>query len=219
MKVLALLYFFYFFFFSTSFSQNTFQGHFITNNVMVKEIVLFQDSYSLSFSNYKSSFLTDQTTYTFNDYTPQVNYEDSLANWLVTRNMCYVDKFNLEIVNIDSSITASIPLKLLYKGNQLSLYYFYDVKDHFFVYDGNNMQELLVFYRYLTDWEKRQYTQNVPYYIVTPAYRNQILALMHGQLTNKQKKQIETTTYDVSSLIRLFAGLDKPSKKKVRKKD
>lgn len=134
----------------------------------------------------------------------------NFVTWLISRNMTYVDKFNFTIRNVDSFLTASIPMRLLYKGRQLSLYYYYDVKDHFFVYDETRMQELLVRYRYPNQLERMQNVKiNSPSYYVYPVYRDQIMTLVSGKLTRTQKFLVENAEYEKMSLIKVFKSLDK----------
>lgn len=134
----------------------------------------------------------------------------NFMNCLVTRSMTYIDRLQYDIRNVDSFITASIPLRLLYKGRQLSLYYYYDVKDHFFVYDQEKMQELMIRYRYPTQFENLQNinVQAAKYYI-NPIYRDQIATMVNNQLTWSQAYALYTAEYEELPLIKVFKSLDK----------
>lgn len=129
-------------------------------------------------------------------------------NWFGKRGMAFISKFEFTIINIDSFRTEKIPLKLIFKGNHLSLYYYRDVTDHFFMSLDNSIEELSISYKYLTDWEKLHYTVNLPTYLITPLYRYQIIARMSDKLTTKQKYLVESCEYDVMDLTRLFRKLD-----------
>ena len=133
---------------------------------------------------------------------------ESFSVWRIQRNMTYVDKFDFTIRNIDSNITAPIPLKLLYKGVQFSLYHYHDVKDHFFIYDGKTMQELLIQFRYLTAWEQIPCGSQTPQHYVIPVYHQQIMWMMNNQLTKRQQDFIESTDYETRPLVKLFKYLD-----------
>lgn len=149
------------------------------------------DISNISFDSCRSIFLGDEI----------------FVPWYGKRSMTYVDKYDFTIKNIDSSIYGTIPLKLLYKGNLLSLYHYYDVKDHFFLGDAGSIEELTIVYRYITDWEKRLYVRNTPAYFISPFYRNQIISKFDNRLTKKQINLIETSEYEKRSLIRLFRTL------------
>lgn len=150
------------------------------------------------------------------DSSKSVFFKDELyVIWHGKKWMEYVDKFNFDIINPGKSITATIPLKLLYKGSRLSLYYYFDVKDHFFIDDGNSMDELLVKYRYISDWEKTQDLNriNLPTYFSSPLYQYQIIAKMGDQLKRKQKFLIEATEYETRAMLTLFKALDRSKNK------
>ena len=129
-------------------------------------------------------------------------------NWYGRRGMAYISKFDFRIINIDSFRTEIIPLKLIFKGNHLSLYYYWDVTDHFFMGLNDSIEELSISYRYLTDWEKLQYSINPPTYFINAIYQYQIISRMLNRLTTKQKYLVESCEYDVMDLTRLFKKLD-----------
>ena len=135
--------------------------------------------------------------------------EGTFDVFLVTRSRTFINKSDYTIVNQDSSSTSSIPLKLLYRTSRFSLYQ-YENKEmqNFFVFDGNEIQELRIKYRYLTDWERSKYYLNLPKYQTDPQYRLQIITLMNYQLTKKQRDLIELTEYDAKSLTALLKALD-----------
>lgn len=128
--------------------------------------------------------------------------------WNGKRSMTYVDKYDFTIKNIDSTVKSFIPLKLIYKGSPLSLYHFHDVKDHFFLGDGEAIEELAISYRYLTDWEKRLHVRNTPAYFISPFFRNQIISKFESGLSRKQMNILENTDYKKNSLIKLFKALN-----------
>ena len=134
------------------------------------------------------------------------------VSWYGKRCMAYVSKFDFDLKYIDSFLTQTIPLRLLYQGSILSLFlYRSDVKDHFFVKKGNSIAELIISYRYRTDLEKftESHTRNPATYYVVPAYQNQLSAYLGDKLTKKLKDNIESCDYDEVALIRLFKRLNK----------
>lgn len=126
----------------------------------------------------------------------------------VSRSMSYVDKFSFDIMNPDSNIVSMLPLKLLWSG-KISLYYYHDIKDHFFMDDGDSTQELCVLYRYLTDWEKMQFVdRNMPKYVSDPAYKKQIESALGPKMSKEKWLLIENTEFDQRALIKLFKSLN-----------
>jgi hypothetical protein len=134
--------------------------------------------------------------------------DEMFVTWNGKRSMTYVDKNDFTIKNIDSSVVSCIPLKLIFKGKLLSLYHYYDVKDHFFVGDERSIEELAIGYAYITDWEKRLYVRNTPTYFTSPFYRNQIISRFESKLTRKHMNLLEHTDYDKISLVKLFKVLN-----------
>jgi hypothetical protein len=198
-------------FFKTGFAQESFvPGWYVTfNSDTVKGYIFIGREKPFTSFQYKNSSGSQNRINISLDSCKMVSYEnETIENWLVSRDMSYIDNFNFDIINSDSVITAAIPLKQLYKGPKLSLYYYNDIKDHFFVYDGKYMQELSLTYRYLTDFEKMQYTRNVPRYYVNTVYKNQLRALMEFNLTKKQKIILEHAEYKKADLIQLFKSLN-----------
>jgi hypothetical protein len=131
--------------------------------------------------------------------------------WYGKRGMAYVTNFDFDLVNIDSFVTEKIPLRQLYSGNYISLFYYHDVRDHFFISKDNAILELLISYRYLTDFERMQNgaIPNSPSYFVIPSFQYQIMAFMGNKLMKNQKHLIETCGYDEYSLTSLFKTLNK----------
>ncbi len=146
------------------------------------------------------------------DSTKSIHLEgDSYTFWYGKRSMTMLDPFEFRILNIDSFATANIPLKLLFAGKRFSLYNYRDITDHFFIgYDGK-IEELIIRFRYLTAQEHAGNFLLIhqPEYTIFPVYRDQILAIMKNQVSNKQRSILQTTEYTSHNLIRLFKALDK----------
>ncbi len=132
----------------------------------------------------------------------------SYLNWYGKRSMTYISNSDLMIVNQDSIKTEMIPLKLIYNGKHLSLYYYSDVTDHFFMGVDGVIEELAIYYRYSTDWEKRRYTINPPTYFISPNYRYQILKAIANTLSKKKKYLIENCKFNIVDLKNLFKKID-----------
>lgn len=136
--------------------------------------------------------------------------KESFVSWFGPRGMTYIDKFEFTIVNPDSTIIARIPLRQLYQGKRISLYYFRDIMDHFFIGKGGIIQELAVKFRNVTDFEKLQfmYQRNPPTYFSIPVYRDQIRDLIADKLSRAKNDLVESTEFDKRSLMKLFKKLD-----------
>ena len=123
--------------------------------------------------------------------------------------MTYIDKFDLSLRNPDSILTSRNPLKILYSGHRFILYHFKDVKDHFFIQEGLQLNELVMSYRLLTQWEKDTFNGlQFPSFYSLPIYKQQLTKLMKRQLTTKEAATIEFTDYDENQMIRLITKMD-----------
>lgn len=96
--------------------------------------------------------------------------------WYVKMDMTYLDKWELTIVNVDSTRWDSVFLRLLYKGKSLSLYERLDVKQRYFIYDNQRMQELIFKYSYPPEFRLPTYE------FLARAERRQIHAIYRDQL-------------------------------------
>ncbi|MBS1511489.1 MAG: hypothetical protein JST86_11650 [Bacteroidetes bacterium] len=134
---------------------------------------------------------------------------ETYACWNGTIRMTYIDKIDMDIKNAGKFTTGTFPLQLIFEGNQLSLYKYYDLFDHFFIQAGDSITELYSTYRYTTEWEKSTYISNPPTYAINPVYRDQILAIVGYQLTKKQFILIESLEYDKRSLVKLLKAFEK----------
>ena len=133
--------------------------------------------------------------------------------WYGTRSMAYIDKFTLDIVNLDNYETGIITLERVFQGESLGLYYFRDVRDHFFIEKDGYIDELAISYRYTTDSEKLQYPINPPTYFINPVYRAQLISLMGDKLSKKKKLLVESCEFNLLSLTRLLKKIDPAPKK------
>jgi hypothetical protein len=129
-------------------------------------------------------------------------------SWFGKRNVSYVHKIEKTVINDSLGITGDIPLKELFKGNKLSLYYFEDETAHFFVKIEGAVQELLVMYRYSTEWERKPFLINPPTYNYYPVYRNQLIGVMGDKMTDNLMVRIENVEYQENQLVKLFKKMD-----------
>jgi hypothetical protein len=159
--------------------------------------------------NFKSSQETGAMPISFDTCELVMVPDLSFSAWHVKRELITIDPFDFSIKYPDSSITATIPLKQLYKGKWLSLYHFRDIKDHFFVLHGGTMDELVMRYRYLTDWEKRVLIDDkLPAYVKMAGYKQQLMMQRDANFSERLVYRIEVSEYDKRSLVALFKVLN-----------
>jgi len=133
----------------------------------------------------------------------------SYEKWVVSRSMTYIDKFDFTIQNPDSIVTEPILLNLLYKGRKISLYHYEDVKDHFFVFDGEQMTELMISYRYLTYPEKKKIVElKSPAFVTTRTYIDQLKQYYEFGSRGKMHRLLNNCRYEKEDLMKLFLLMD-----------
>lgn len=135
---------------------------------------------------------------------------ENYAIWYGTRGMSYISPNDFLLTDLDSFRTETIALKQIYKGKRFSLFYFKDVTEHFFIGQGNDIQELKISYRYLTSWESKNYLINQPTYFKIATFQNQLMALLGEELTKSKKNYIESCTYERNPLIRTIKKMESP---------
>jgi hypothetical protein len=139
------------------------------------------------------------------------NSKDVYSKWYVKMDMTYLDKWELTVVNIDSTRWDSVFLKVLYQGKNLGMYTCHDVKERFFIYDNGRMQELIIKWSYPPEFRLPSYE------FLARAERRQILAIYRDQLLIyvKQLRDYEILEYKASvarynekDLKRIIKALD-----------
>lgn len=131
---------------------------------------------------------------------------NSFLKWHGKRSMSYIDKVDQSLVNIDSGITATIPLKQIFKGKQTTLYHFEDQTNHFFISAEDTIMELLIFYTYSKGWDLYRKRPSTPTYDVHAVFRFQLAGLLGDD--EKKKNWIEATEFDEKSLKKLLQKFD-----------
>lgn len=136
--------------------------------------------------------------------------KDYYKVWYGTRSMVYAEKINMNIlVNVDSFKTGYIPLKLVYKGNSLNLYFFKDSRNHFFIEKNNNIEELLIAYRYAELADQLPQYSNAPTYLINPIFRSQLMNFLGNNLTRRQKNMIATCAFELFDIKRVLEKIDR----------
>ena len=143
------------------------------------------------------------------------NSKDVYSKWFVKMDMTYLDKWDLTVVNVDSTRWDTVFLKLLYEGKNLSMYTCRDVKERFFIYDKGRMQELIIKWSYPPDFRLPSYE------FLARAERRQILAIYRDQLliyVNQIRDRAEleykasNAQYNEKDLKRIIKALDEQLK-------
>ena len=179
--------------------QDTVRGYFHVDDKLTKP-------YMFKFKNELDSKEYDEIF--FAGYSEVLIGKELLVPWYGTRGMSYISSIDYVLMDIDKVKTETIPIKQIYKGSRFSLYHFYDVTNHYFIGDGNEIQELIISYRYPTISEKALYLQNPPSYIKIATFQNQLMALLGADLTKKIKNYIESCTYERNPLIKALKKME-----------
>lgn len=139
------------------------------------------------------------------------NSKDVYSKWFVKMDMTYLDKWDLSIVNVDSTRWDSVFLKLLYKGKNLSMYTCRDVKERFFIYDKGKMQELIMKWSYPPDFRlpSYEYLWRAERRQILAIYRDQLLIYIN-QLRNNEVLEFKASVarYNEKDLKRIIMALD-----------
>ena len=143
------------------------------------------------------------------------NSKDIYSKWFVKMDMTYLDKWELTVVNVDSTRWDTVFLKLLYQGKNLSLYTRQDVKERFFIYDNGRMQELIMKWSYPPEFRLPSFE------FLARAERRQILAIYRDQLLiyvnqlrdgERLEYQTSIARYNEKDLKRIIKALDEQLK-------
>lgn len=189
-----------------SFAQNKFKpGYYVTNRYdTVKGFLFLNNKISRPYIfNYKPvSSDSDFSEIRFSGLQSVLIGKDLYIPWYGKRGLGYIKKMDFVLVDIDKTVTETIPVKRIYKGKRFSLFHFYDVRDHYFLEEDGEMEALIISYRYLTSNERYQYLVKPPLYMTLATYQNQLIARMGQSLTKRQKNFIESCAYERSSLIK-----------------
>ncbi|MBC7902910.1 MAG: hypothetical protein H7Y27_05785 [Gemmatimonadaceae bacterium] len=164
-------------------------------NVRLKSSLEASETARIPYRECESAFITeDQSRYLFVS---------------VTRDLTFIDPIELSIQLQDSLSTEKVPLRVLHQGKKLTLFHLYDRRDHFFVDDRLGVQELLQRYRYLTEWQKRQYvTRPSPLFQIVQVYLDQMKQFYDFDDNPRQNRILQTTLYNERSMLRLFRSID-----------
>lgn len=132
------------------------------------------------------------------------------TTWFGKRNVIWLDPIEHEVKNVDSFRTELIPLKLQHEGTKYSLYSYHDETERFFIgYDGK-IEELLMYYQVLSE---KHYRDNSllfsrPRYTSFFVFRDQVVAILGGKVSNRQRNQIFNTDYNLQHMKRMIKRID-----------
>lgn len=148
--------------------------------------------------------------FTWNDLSEVYNSDNrqTLKVFTVTRNLEYIDGGDYTIRFKDSVAVQVLPLTLIYKGNKLSLYEYYDKSPFYFLYDGKNMLQLIQKYRYLTSIERMFDYEKGRRFEITDVYRGLLASYYNFFDDPKMRYMLDNTLYEVGSLKRIISKMD-----------
>ncbi|MFZ9387357.1 MAG: hypothetical protein ACO25B_05700 [Chitinophagaceae bacterium] len=124
------------------------------------------------------------------------------------RNLEYLDPYNFQIRNIDSTAIQEIPLRQLYSGRKLSLFTYFEKTPFFFLYDGKQMIQLVQKYRYLTTTERMFDYERGRMIHITDVFRNQLAQYYNFMEDPKLRYILDNAQYDETSLRKLISRMD-----------
>lgn len=148
--------------------------------------------------------------YSWSELSLANNLEENECVRVVTllRNLEYLDPYNFQIRNIDSTTIQEIPLRQLYSGRKLSLFTYFEKTPFFFLYDGKQMIQLVQKYRYLTTTERMFDYERGRMIHITDVFRNQLAQYYNFMEDPKLRYILDNAQYDETSLRKLISRMD-----------
>jgi hypothetical protein len=149
--------------------------------------------------------------------------EDVYERATVTLDMSYLTNIDRHILYEDSTLTKTVFLRRIYKGRNIHLlkYYegtekgfvrTYDVKTHFFIQQGGQIQALIMKFKYAPRRQIFQFDLQrgiTAVRIKYPFYRDQ-LKMYYDFITEKALvKKIDNSDYDEEMLLDIMPLIDK----------
>jgi hypothetical protein len=150
--------------------------------------------------------------------------DELYQRWTVKMDMSTMHELDFVIHNEGSTITDTVFLKQVYKGNTLALFKYFrgnehsilqDAKEkmHFFLFDGGQMQELVIKYKnpirdqtFVT--RTSIYTGDLVKRKVHCFYRAQLSAYLDIASEPRLKKKIDELVYDEKNLVKIISAID-----------
>jgi hypothetical protein len=142
-----------------------------------------------------------------------LNGKDNYERWTVRMDMSHMSKEDYVIHCEDSVRTSTVLLKQLYKGKTISLFHCYELKDHFFLYNGKEMQELIVKYvgpdpkinpiaaaTINGQWSVRE---------ERAIYKDQLRMYLDDEKDRKLKYRLDEAEYRRRDLLPIIVAIDK----------
>jgi hypothetical protein len=151
--------------------------------------------------------------------------DEVYQRWIVKMDMSCMSRIDFNIVYEDSTLVDTVFLKRVFKGNSFALYKYYrgnetgllkDEKEkmHFFLYDNEKLQELIISYkqpnksyehdpevfRYRLDWTSRQ---------TRMFFRDQLLTYFDWGSERRLKRQVDNLLYEEASLVKALESIDR----------
>ena len=130
----------------------------------------------------------------------------------------YQDPIEIKINLDDMSAVQTMPLRLLYKGDSVSLYAYKDIPSYYFIAYKNEFFQLNAEYRYLTDQEKRaripSTTDPTPTFYIYDKWKVLLQSFYDFSRNKKLNNQLELAKFDEYSLLTIISRMDKAMSKK-----
>lgn len=141
----------------------------------------------------------------------------------VTMDLSFLANIEKSIFFEDSSITQTVFLRRIYKGQNINLFKYHDgeekgfirkanVKTHFFVQDKDKVQELIIKYDYAPRRSLHNFDTNKNVMAVRRVWRiyKDQLKLYYDWMTETElQKQVDKADYLEDHLLKVIAAIDK----------
>ena len=149
--------------------------------------------------------------------------DEIYERWVVKMDMSCMNRIDFKIFFEDSTLVDTVFLKQVYKGKHLTLYKYYRgnetgflksdrEKMHFFLYDNDKLQELIISYkdatkdthdpnvfRYRADWSSRQ---------TRMFFRDQLRAYFDWSAERKLRRQVDELQYEEAPMVKAVKSID-----------
>lgn len=125
--------------------------------------------------------------------------------WTGTLDMSHINE-RYELYP-DSVKNATIFMKNIYNGSSISLFHYYDVKDHFLVKHNGNVEELIQKYARPSAWQGMK-SGRAPHHNLMQIYRKQLYRFFDPEKNRRLKIEVDFSNYNYTSLLNVVQWID-----------
>lgn len=185
-------------------------GDSLSGSLSQRDLKNYRDS-ALFRSGEKSFYINTANTRSFGTYDPGEVFE----KWTGTLDMSHLnDKYELYA---DTVRNATIFIRRIYTGSTISLFHYFDLKDHFFVRFNGSVEELIHKYAKPAVWQGMKSGKS-PHHNEIQIFRNQLYRYFDWQNDERLRTKIDFAEYNSKTLLSIVKSIDasyqSPKKKK-----